>query len=210
MAKKKNRGQDKQRGLYDGKAGATAAQENPQAYYNALLAQSGRTPDTTNPEMWDWLQNENFTNTLTGYQTALADNERLTFKKYANKNFGQEIGKRGLKKGKKGRPDQSAGSGLAPGASVTATGAGLAGGPLGETPESLAARADREYLNFLSQENPQDWFGSALQSQGLFTGETPSDYNDFLQFSFYPQQRARYMGARREQPSLRWNQYLTY
>ena len=68
-------------GLYQGKAGGYAAQQNPQAFATTKLQRAGL-PLGSSPSFDQWWNTVGYQSLYGGYQTALAGNERLTFKDY--------------------------------------------------------------------------------------------------------------------------------
>ncbi len=78
-------------GLYDGKAGSYAAQQNPAAYLNTVGLNAGLKLGTGS-SFDDWYQNQGFNNLYNvGYQQALGGNERLTFQDYLKKAPGGDL-----------------------------------------------------------------------------------------------------------------------
>jgi hypothetical protein len=93
--KKGKGGQNRGGGLYAGKAGSFAAQQNPQGFVNANLLRGGLISGTGPAAYEDWLQNDYFNSLMTGYEGALSGNERLKFDKFFRGTTGAaDIGKR--------------------------------------------------------------------------------------------------------------------
>lgn len=78
----------------------------------------------------------------------------------------------------------------------------------GATVGDLGGEADTAFLNFLAQEDQPMYLGTQLNAGGQITGSGPALYESWLQNQFTSDAILDYNTARRNDPRLRFDQYV--
>lgn len=174
-------GGKKKRGLYHGKAGAAASNQDPLTFFQTAGRLAGISTGA-NTSFDDWFNNFYAPRMVGDYNAALAGNEHLSAKKFLKQNFGVTgIGSKGLKN-------------LNPGQlSLTATG-----------PGSLADEFDIYDANT----NQAERVGSNAIKSGDIANNGNQAYQDFITQSYTPQLQAEFKAQQGANPLLNFRDFM--
>lgn len=200
-------------GLYGGKAGEAAANQNPEVFLQSYLDKAGLSGGASGSN-WDRFMSEMaIPDLMRQYNAATADNQRLSMPDWLRQNYGGagwsgkrgrtfDAGTVGAQYGvNAGIPGQSAapsgpGAGGGGGGNL---GLGGGGGNLGLGGGTPAAAGPSQYDEWYSTENPMAYATSEAMRGGYSATNGNQQFQDWYQQHYIPQQQAAFANQERGQ-----------
>ena len=178
-AAKSGKGGKKKTGLYKGKAGAAASNQDPLTFFNTALNKSGAmgAGGGAGTDFNTWLTGTFAPGMVSDYNAALADNEKTSAKKWLNKTYGVT----GWNKAGKFDAGQFG---------STAT------GPLAE-----------KYDIYSANQNPLTRIATTAGQQGMLASNGNDQFKQWYLSEYAPQIEAGWRTAARDNPALNFSDY---